>query len=80
MKPKSVIMYGTDWCPDCTRAKHFLNTHKVSFEYINIDKDPAASDKVIEVNHGKRRVPTIFVDDAPLSNPTFREMKEALGI
>jgi len=56
-------MYSTTWCPDCRRAKDFLRRRGVEFDEINIEEDPDAEDLVIEVNKGRRRVPTIKVDD-----------------
>jgi glutaredoxin len=56
-------MYSTTWCPDCRRAKDFLRRHGLEFEEINIENDPDAEDLVIEVNSGRRRVPTIKVGD-----------------
>jgi mycoredoxin len=56
-------MYSTTWCPDCRRAKDFLNRRGVEFDEINIENDPDAEDLVIAANNGKRRVPTIKVGD-----------------
>jgi glutaredoxin len=56
-------MYSTTWCPDCRRAKDFLRRRGVEFDEINIEDDPDAEDLVIEVNNGRRRVPTIKVED-----------------
>jgi glutaredoxin len=56
-------MYSTMWCPDCRRAKDFLHRRGVEFDEINIEEDPDAEDLVIEVNKGRRRVPTIKVGD-----------------
>jgi glutaredoxin len=56
-------MYSTTWCPDCRRAKDFLQRRGVAFEEINIENDPDAEDLVIEVNHGRRKVPTIQVGE-----------------
>jgi len=54
-------MYSTTWCPDCRRAKDFLQRRGVAFEEVNIEEDPDAEDLVVEVNQGRRRVPTIKV-------------------
>ena len=35
LESDTVIMYTTDWCPACLRAKAFLNRH--SIEYLEID-------------------------------------------
>jgi len=56
-------MYSTTWCPDCRRAKDFLRRHGIAFDEVNIEEDPDAEDLVIAVNNGRRRVPTIKVDD-----------------
>jgi len=57
-----IRMYTTQWCPDCVRAKGFLNQRQISFEEISIEKTPGAADFVIRANGGKRRVPTLEVD------------------
>ena len=59
---QKVKMYTTTWCPDCRRAKYFLKEHAIPFEEINIEDTPGAAEFVIEVNQGKRRVPTFDVD------------------
>jgi len=51
-------MYTTSWCPDCYRAKRFLNERGVHFDEINIEQAEDAVEFVMSVNHGKRRVPT----------------------
>lgn len=56
-------MYCTTWCPDCRRAKDFLRRRGVEFEEVNIENDPDAEDLVLEVNKGRRRVPTIKVGE-----------------
>lgn len=51
-------MYTTTWCPDCWRAKYFLNEHDIPFEEINIEETQGAAEFVTAANNGKRRVPT----------------------
>ncbi|HEV3220821.1 MAG TPA: glutaredoxin domain-containing protein [Candidatus Acidoferrales bacterium] len=53
-----VKMYTTGWCPDCLRAKRFLQERGVEFEEINVDESPDAEDLVLSVNDGCRKVPT----------------------
>jgi mycoredoxin len=60
---KSIVMYCTVWCPDCRRAKSFLQDRGVEFREVNIEDDPDAEDLVRRVNHGRCRVPTIQVGD-----------------
>ncbi len=57
-----IIIYCTNWCGDCRRAKRFLNERGVTYREVNIDEDVAAEDLVLRVNEGLRKVPTIQVD------------------
>ena len=56
-------MYSTNWCVDCRRAKKFLKDRGVNFVEVNIDEEPDAEVLVLEVNEGRRVVPTIKVGD-----------------
>jgi glutaredoxin len=60
---EDIILYGTSWCVDCRRAKQFLRDRGVNFVEVNIDEDVDAEDLVLEVNEGRRKVPTIKVGD-----------------
>ena len=58
-----VIMYTTDWCPYCARARRLLEEKGVSFEEIDIDAQPGGWAEMIERSGGSRSVPQIFVGD-----------------
>jgi mycoredoxin len=74
---KEIIMYGTNWCPDCVRAKLVLKKLNVEYTYINTDRDKEAEELVIKHNNGRRIVPTIFFpDDSALVEPSNRELTE----
>jgi glutaredoxin len=60
---EEITMYGTSWCVDCRRAKQFLKDRGVNFVEVNIDEDVDAEDLVLQVNEGRRVVPTIKVGD-----------------
>ena len=57
-----ITVYTAPWCGDCRRAKQFLSERKVAFREVNVDEDDAASELVIRVNNGKRKIPTVEVD------------------
>ncbi len=57
-----ITVYGTHWCPDCRRAKQFLDERGVRYSEVNIDEFPEAEEVVLRVNNGRRKVPTILVD------------------
>ncbi len=76
-----LIVYGTPWCPDCRRSKQFLGEHRVPYEYIDIEDDPAAQAVVMNINHGNRSVPTIvFPDGASLTEPSNEQLAQKLGL
>ena len=60
---EDITMYGTSWCVDCRRAKQFLRDRGVKFVEVNIDEDVDAEDLVLQVNEGRRKVPTIKVGE-----------------
>lgn len=77
-----VIMYGANWCPDCRKSKAFLTDNKVNFQYIEIDKEENAwaIPLIKEINNGKRKIPTILINDTVLVEPENEELRQALKL
>lgn len=74
-----IRMYGAKWCGDCRRSKRFLDSNSVSYEYIDVEADPSASEKVIEINGGQRSIPVIlFPDGTHLTEPSDNDLKAKL--
>jgi mycoredoxin len=74
-----ITMYGAEWCGDCRRSKRFLDSNQVSYNYIDVETDTTASDKVIEINGGMRSIPVIvFPDGTHLTEPSDNALKEKL--
>lgn len=70
-----IIVYGTDWCGDCFRTRHYLNTHNIPYQFINVDKNKQADEFVRSVNRGMRSVPTIvFPDGLILVEPSTHQL------
>ena len=79
MPEQSVIVYATDWCPDCRRAKRFLDRHSIPYQWVNIDHDKAAEQLVIKTNQGMRSVPTIICADGKvLVEPSDQQLAQVL--
>ncbi len=75
-----IKMYGALWCPDCRRAKRFLEDHGVTFDWHDIESDREARAYVQQVNGGKRIIPTIvFGDGSVLVEPSNAELAKKLG-
>lgn len=78
---KSIILYGTDWCAACTRAKNQLLKHHLDFEFINIDHNPESATLVELLNGGMRSVPTlIFPDDSIMVEPSPQVLETKLKL
>lgn len=78
---KHLILYGTNWCKDCKRSKQFLGEQRVHYDYVDVDKDADALAYVVQVNNGKRTIPTIvFPDGSILSEPSNAELAAKLGL
>lgn len=75
-----VTMYTTHWCPDCRRAKYFLQQRGVSYLEVNIEEDPSAEEVVRKANHGKRKVPTLKVGDRYFACSPFNAATLALEL
>lgn len=75
-----VQLFGADWCPDCRRAKNFLRDNAINFEFIDVDTNEWATQKVEEINNGKRIIPTVLIDGAPHTNPDNVKLTELLSI
>jgi mycoredoxin len=71
----TIIVYGTTWCPDCWRAKKFLESRGIPYRWVNVEEEAQAGAYVEQVNGGQRRVPTIvFPDGSILVEPSNAEL------
>ncbi|MDA9774168.1 FAD-dependent oxidoreductase [Saprospiraceae bacterium] len=76
-----IVLYGADWCPDCRKSKAFLNDNKINYQFIDTDKNEWSIPLIRKLNNGKRRIPTIVInDDVVLVEPENEELREALKI
>lgn len=76
-----ITMYGANWCADCRRAKRFLDEHRVSYDWVDVEEHPEAKALVEERNHGAAIIPTIvFPDGSHLTEPSDEELATKLGL
>jgi thioredoxin reductase (NADPH) len=81
MDQPEITVYGTLWCSDCKRAKQFFGDHRVRYDFIDVDADPAGMAVVEEVNGGKQIIPVItFSDGRTLVEPSNADLAAALGL
>ena len=55
-----IIIYGTDSCPWCHKARDFMKEHKVKFIDKNVGEDQKAAQEMIKKS-GQQGVPVIDV-------------------
>jgi len=57
-----VMLYVSDWCPYCQRAKGLLSEKQVAFTEINVEDDSKFREEMI-ARSNRRTVPQIFIGD-----------------
>ncbi len=68
---RRIIMYTTTWCGDCRAAKKFLSEKGISYEEIDIEKNPEAARTVMKLNAGMKKVPTLDIEGTIVSGDRF---------
>lgn len=77
LHPSRIVMYATEFCPDCHRAKVFFETNHIEYLRVGLEGNKEAIEFVMNINHGYRSVPTIiFPDGSVLTEPGVNELKE----
>lgn len=54
----ALVVYCRSWCPDCRRAKAWLDEHGIAYQEIDVDQDGAARDRAASLNDGRLHTPT----------------------
>ena len=52
-------MYTTPWCGYCHRLKSQLDREGITYDIVDIEKDPQAAQIVESANGGNQTVPTL---------------------
>ena len=80
-----LILYSSNWCPDCREAKRFLARHNIPFREIDIEKTPGAAEEIIQ-RTGKRAIPQFVINGVwvqpyrPGEGFLYDEMSKLLGV
>ena len=62
MSAPKVVMYTTDWCPYCARARSLLASKGIAVEEIDIEAVEGARNEM-EARSGCSSVPQIFIGE-----------------
>lgn len=60
---RQVDIYTTPICPYCAMAKRLLDRKGVAYNEIDVSRDPALRQAMVQRAHGRRTVPQIFIGD-----------------
>lgn len=63
MTEPTIRVYGADWCRDCRRTKKQLQELEVSFDYVDLEADPAAADEARSIS-GRTNIPVVVYPDS----------------
>jgi mycoredoxin len=69
-QPAAITVYWRPGCGACSALLRQLDRLGVRIDTRDIWEDPTASARVRQVAGGHETVPTVFVGDVPLVNPT----------
>jgi len=73
--PAQIVIYVTEYCNDCMRAKKFFEAKDIPHVRVGLEGNSEATEFVIGVNKGYRSVPTIvFPDGSILVEPSWEEL------
>lgn len=56
-----VVMYCRSWCPDCARARRWLDENQIPYTEIDVDDDLAARSHAEGLNEGRLHTPTFEI-------------------
>ncbi|MDH5784364.1 MAG: glutaredoxin 3 [Chromatiales bacterium] len=59
----NVVLYTTEHCPYCIRARLLLDKKQVDYTDIRIDEEPEKRHEMLARANGRTSVPQIFIDD-----------------
>jgi mycoredoxin len=76
----ALTVYTTSWCGPCRRLKSQLTREGISYDEVDIERDPQAAEYVMSVNNGNQTVPTVvFPDGKAVTNPSVVEVKARMA-
>jgi len=76
--PPKVVMYVTQWCPYCARARALLEGKGALLEIIDIEADPQLR-RQMTARSGRNTVPQIFIGERHVGGCDDLHALEARG-
>jgi mycoredoxin len=78
---EKIILYTSRFCGHSRSVERFLAKHEIPVQVVNIDRDPEARARLVELNAGYASVPTlVFPDGKKLTEPPLSQLRQRFGI
>ena len=79
MADKKVIIYTTNICPWCIKAKEFFKENKISYKEKNVQENPKLANELLEKS-GQMGVPVITIGDSVIIGFNKERITKALKL
>lgn len=75
-----VTVYCRRYCPDCMRARAWLDEHGIPYDEIDVDGDPDARERAAGHNEGRLHTPTFEIGEGVCVDFRPERIIELLGM
>jgi mycoredoxin len=75
-----LVMYCRSWCPDCARARVWLEEHHIPYREVDVDEDREARSHAENLNQGRLHTPTFMLGDGVCVDFRPEKLRDLLGM
>ena len=75
-----LVVYCRSWCPDCARARAWLEQHGIPYVEIDVDEDANARERAAGFNDGRLHTPTFEHNGETCIDFRPERVKELIGL
>src|SRR6516162_7219800 len=74
-------VFTAPWCPHCKRVKKFFAAHRVPYDVVDIDENPASIERLRVLQDGGQIIPTVVYADGTCDvNPSDETLAGRIGL
>jgi glutaredoxin len=75
-----LIVYCRSWCPDCARARAWLQQHEIPYVEVDVDDDLDARTRAAGFNDGRLHTPTFERNGETCVDFRPERVKQLIGL
>lgn len=75
-----IVMYCTAWCPDCKKARKWLQDRRLPYTEVDITSTPGAAEQVRRWANGNLTTPTFDIDGTIIVEFEEQKLREVLNV